>query len=592
MAKVDSNTISLNYARESTAGTPPSTGWRALEPNGISAFGAQIATTAREPISDTLQRRKGRETDLDAPMSFSADLTYDGFNDWIEAAVFSTYRNGDVTGLTPDSVDSDSFNLTLASAAADKIMLDAVSIVVTTLDGQITDSATSITVDDASLIRVGDQLVIGSERLNVTAISNNTLTVTRGVGGTTAAAAADGANVLRASFSVRASLVWARGFASAANNGLHAAGADATTSAIEVDGILTAESAPTGTVSLAGCRITGRGATGTTWSWDSTERRATLTQAGVGTALHGDGGLSYGQMVHIGSVTAIGGALQNGLPGGLTGFARYVAHTANTLVFDRVDTALQVSATVTMGLGRDLDLMFGDFVENVPRSSDEYQQVSHTIEQVSPDLFAIGTDGYEYATGEVVSTMTLNFPLSDKATMDMAFVGQDTERPTQNRQSGASSAVAPVLNGAYNTSADFARLRITDVDDEGITTDFKSLTITINPQTSAEKVLAQLGPRFINRGNLLVDVAAQAIFSSDGIPRAIRENATARFDMVIGNEDGIIAIDCPAQTISGGGREYPANQAVLINATGESFEDETFGVSLMVSTIPVPLPTG
>ena len=99
-----------------------------------------------------------------------------------------------------------------------------------------------------------------------------------------------------------------------------------------------------------------------------------------------------------------------------------------------------------------------------------------------------------------------------------------------------------------------------------------------------------LGARYVNRGNLLVSAAAQVIFSSGGVTGAIRGNQTVRIDLIVANDDGVIAIDMPSQTLSGGGREYPVNQAVLLNTTGESFEDDIFKTSIHVSVFAVPIP--
>ena len=104
MAKVDTNVVSLAYAREIVAGTAALTGWRDLEPNEINEFGANITATAREPISNRLQRRKGSVTDLDAGVSFSADITVDGFLDWIGPAIFALRKNENVWRLPVSAV--------------------------------------------------------------------------------------------------------------------------------------------------------------------------------------------------------------------------------------------------------------------------------------------------------------------------------------------------------------------------------------------------------------------------------------------------------------------------------------------------------
>ena len=70
------------------------------------------------------------------------------------------------------------------------------SISKTTLDGAISSTgATSVPVDDADDLVVGDFIVVDSEHMTITAISANTLTVTRASNSTTAATHADEAAV-------------------------------------------------------------------------------------------------------------------------------------------------------------------------------------------------------------------------------------------------------------------------------------------------------------------------------------------------------------------------------------------------------------
>lgn len=65
-----------------------------------------------------------------------------------------------------------------------------------TVNGTVTDSATSVTLDDASFITVGDILrTAAGEQILVTAINGNALTVTRGYGTTAAASIADDSNI-------------------------------------------------------------------------------------------------------------------------------------------------------------------------------------------------------------------------------------------------------------------------------------------------------------------------------------------------------------------------------------------------------------
>jgi hypothetical protein len=71
------------------------------------------------------------------------------------------------------------------------------TLVATTLNGAITDTAaTSVPVTSATELRADQQIMVGSEKMTISSISSNTLTVSRGAGSTTAATHSDGASVL------------------------------------------------------------------------------------------------------------------------------------------------------------------------------------------------------------------------------------------------------------------------------------------------------------------------------------------------------------------------------------------------------------
>ena len=62
-------------------------------------------------------------------------------------------------------------------------------------DGSVSDTATTMLVDAGSDFAAGQTIVVGSEQMLVTAISTNTLSVRRGLNGTTAAAHADNTQI-------------------------------------------------------------------------------------------------------------------------------------------------------------------------------------------------------------------------------------------------------------------------------------------------------------------------------------------------------------------------------------------------------------
>ena len=381
-------------------------------------------------------------------------------------------------------------------------------------------------------------------------------------------------------------LVWAQGFNTGSNDGLHRITAAAAIGVnLQADGLV-AQAAADGSVSFAGYRRALVAAD--RWIWNNAAKQATYTAAGLGTIL-GDLGLEPGMFVNVGSVATTGGAIQNGIRAGEYGLARVRSVAANVIVFDKVATALRVVAD--MAPAGAVDILFGEFARNYPTDAAEYSERSYQIEAAFPGLDVGGVDAeYEYAKGNYCNTLAINLPLTDKATMSVGFVGTDTEPPTSTRLTGAATAADPIEETAFNTSADIARLRITDTDDDGLTTDFKSISLTIANNVSPEKVVGTVGTKFLATGNFFIDITAQLLFTSGEVTEAIRNNQTVSMDFAVRNTDGMIVFDIPSMTLGGGGKEYPVNQSVLVNTTAEAFEDEALGTSIGITFIPVPVP--
>lgn len=517
MGRVLTNNTEIAYVAETSLGTPDTSGWKKVEPNSIGAFGADISTVARDPISQNRQRRKGTVTDLDSTVEFEADLTLDAFRDFVEGFCFSVGVNADVAQLDVSAAETtgDSFTVTALTAA------------------------------QAAKFEIG-------------------------------------------------TLVWASGFTDSANLGLFEVDADiaASATAISVVENLVDETIAA-KLSFAGLRIDSGDSP--TWTWSSGAKQATLSNTGTGTLLAALG-LTAGQLVHIGSIASLNGAIQNAFENSsandMYGYARVVSIAADDVVFDKVDAALQFTDGVAPAT--DVDILFGEFFRNVPVSNADFLERSFHMEMSFPNLgdgSAGNTDdAYQYAKGNFANTLEFNLPLTDKATMSFGFIGTDTENPTTTRKTGASGAADPTQTAALNTSSDIARLRVTEVDEDGITTDFKSLTLTLNNNVSPEKVLGTLGAAYMNTGNFEVDVEAQLLFTNPLVVNKIRDNETVTMDFVVKNDDGVLSLDIPSMTLGGGGYDLPVNESVLINTSGQAFGDPTLNTSIGISTIHVPLP--
>lgn len=369
-------------------------------------------------------------------------------------------------------------------------------------------------------------------------------------------------------------LVVTRGFANAGNNGTHLVDTGGTTTTVPVTtaGLVAETPAATRncTLEIAGFRF----ATG---DLEVNADGNLITTTKDFTEL----GLEVGQAIHVGGLLAANRFAQ----AANYGYARIVSIATNLLVIDKKVTTFVTDA----GAGQAVDLLFGRFVKNVPVDDSNYLERSFQFEGAYQDLDDPGNE-YEYAIGNFCNTVGFELPLTDKAITSFAFIGTDTEEivGAGSRKTNADSPLVPVQTTAFNTSSDIARLRITEVDETGLTTDFKSVTLNINNNVTPEKVLGTLGARFMNAGNFEIDLESQLLFSNSAVVTAIRNNETLTMDFTIVNDNEAIFVDIPSMTLGGGDKEYPVNESILINTTAQAFEDTTYNASLMISLFPQP----
>lgn len=388
------------------------------------------------------------------------------------------------------------------------------------------------------------------------------------------------------------SLVYSSGNGTVANNGLKtvASAASDTDTVVQVSANLTDEviSPASARLSFAGYKIP----VGSTWTWDVGSNRATLNSTGVGTTLAALG-LTVGQVAHIGSFLLSGNtknAFENVATNDMFGHCRVVSIAADDVVFDKVDPALQF--TDGDSPAAPVDILFGEFFRNVPTTHADFLEQCVQFEGTFVGLDTGGADMHSYAKGNFCNTLGFSLPLTNKAEVTYEFIGTDTDNPVSagSRKTGAANAVTPASTTAFNTSSDIARLRVTEVDEDGITTDFKSIDLSLTNNVTPEKVLGVLGAKFMNAGNFGVSMTAQLVFTNSQVINKIRSNETVTMDFIMKNDNGTIAVDIPSLTLGNGSFNFPENESILVDISGTAFRDPVLNTSIGISVSPVPVP--
>lgn len=365
-------------------------------------------------------------------------------------------------------------------------------------------------------------------------------------------------------------LVYVRGFSNSTNNGMKEVKTGSTTTATLITTALVDETpgnSANASLELAGVRgavgditLTVSGTTGTLGA--TTLNFTTLN-------------LTVGQIIHIGGLTTTN-QFNNG-----KGYARITSIAAGALGLDKISSTLVTDT----GAGKQIDILFSQFIRNVSSSNASYLERSFQFELAYPNLQVPGPgDMYQYCKGNYASKLEFNLPLTDKASMNVEFIGTDTADPTTSRATNASTPRGVTRSTAFSDSSDIVRLRIQSVAQSDVTSCFKDTKITIDNNVSAEKCLGTLGAVFMNVGNFNIDLDTTVLFTDPAIPIAIKANTTMTMDFVMKNGDGGFAIDIPSLTLQGGGKEFPINESIRIKVPGQAFADAVLGYSMSCST--------
>lgn len=468
----------------------------------------------------------------------------------VNATSLSVCRECEPSALTPwkylQPNEISSFSASLTTVARDPISLDRMA-----RKGTITGLAASPAFTSDNFIDM--MRYFGDAQLYSTWKGQNPF------GKLPTATTATGYTVPTGPIVAQGTLVYAAGWGTPANNGLKVVGASSTATEIKVAG-LTAETAPTSAV----LHVVGVQATAGDLAVDASGN-ITSTTLDFTTL-----GLTVGQWVHIGgsdTATRFANADDYGL-------ARVAAITANKLTLSQREQAY----TADTGTGKTIHLYLGSFVRNVPVDNGDFQRVRHTLEaryNTSPVL-------YEYARDAYCNTMALGFPLEDKATLEFGMVAKDIEPPMTTRKLG-SGWTDMVQSEAFNTAADFMRLRVAGIDEMGYDTYFKDSTVTIDNGVTPEVVLGNLGAAFINLGNLAVTIETETVMVNGAVLAAVRNNTSVSLAMGLRNNDGGFVVDIPSMTMGDGTKNLARDEKVKVAINCTAFKDPVLGYAVGIS---------
>lgn len=251
------------------------------------------------------------------------------------------------------------------------------------------------------------------------------------------------------------------------------------------------------------------------------------------------------------------------------GYARVRTVEANRLSFDKTQSTL-VDET---GTGLTIRLFFGRVIKNEASRS---LQVRSTYQQER----TLGNDGVgeqsEYLVGGVPSQVQFNIQQADKMTVDYSFVHTDHEMRTGTEGVKAGGSRPTLVEGdAFNTSSDFARLKLALVDDADtvplpLFAFLTELTLTINNNVSPDKAVAVLGAFDATMGVFQVSGSMTAYFADVGAVAAVRDNSNVTLDVILAKDNTGMVFDLPLVALGDGRANVELDRPITIPLTADA----------------------
>lgn len=224
-----------------------------------------------------------------------------------------------------------------------------------------------------------------------------------------------------------------------------------------------------------------------------------------------------------------------------------------------------------------VEIYFSSFVSNVAQDSPLYKKTQLTMEA----KFNTTPVTYRYARAVEPNQLTINAPLTDKMNMDMTFIAQEMQ--TVSDPLPEASHVDYKSDEALNTVTNISRVRIADLDEKGLSTYMKDVTLTINNNAQGEKVLGKMGSAFTSLGDLEVTMNTETVMTDANVLKAIENNTSVDFTLACKNGDGALIFNIPTATISNGALSMSRGEKVKVGTDLTGYLDDHYGFVIGVS---------
>lgn len=374
-------------------------------------------------------------------------------------------------------------------------------------------------------------------------------------------------------------LVYARGFANSANNGLKLLAGTSTGTEIKTTGLV-AETVTQGTASIevAGVEAGAAAEIQLNASGHLTSSTTDFTTLN----------LKVGHRIWFKLGTGVN---EFGIVSGTAGL-----HYATVAVTPTTNLIQLKWHSFTPGAdaatGKTIRLYFGTMYRNVADGDADYiEEPAWWAELRDTGVGTAGSAVVEYMKDLVLGNVSIAMPTQGKVEATLTLMARDYTAPVDiaSRLTGPSTAYPSIAGELFDTSTDMLVHRVIDDTNATIIASVMSATLTIDHGVTARKQHTTFGAAGMIFGNIRPAVELETYYESKAVPNAIRGNTTCRYEALWRNGQGGVMFDLPSITLRNGAKTYAENSPVMM-AIGAPAHRDTSNV-VMIVNVPPYLPT-
>ena len=395
-------------------------------------------------------------------------------------------------------------------------------------------------------------------------------------------------------------LVFARGFALSANNGLKRVTA-VTATKLTVAGLVL-EATPPAAAALEVVGVYQQG--GTKAQFDVTSDVVTLTVDGIGGG--GANEVVPGEIIFIGSDTTADNFVKSGDQVNI-GFGRVGSVGTGTIVLDW--TTFDPEDITSNSASVEVYIPTRSFYDRIAytdlrRTTYQFERLVGYHDEEQSSSVRYPTPQSQVVKGCYANQLDFTIPSADLVTVTATFMGRaaiertgaadnipnagDKAEPPISYTGTTDNALPLDVSETYNSTWDMIHNSLYIASGTGSTNRTKLFaygidgSISLQNNTTAKEGYGVFGPIVVTAGDFVVSISLNVLFTDVSVIRSIERGDSVGLYFVLARENSGMVVDLPNLTVASGALAVASGEPVMISLTNEANRSR-FGHAAMIS---------